>query len=193
MEGSPLHDPVQHQNTPTARHRVVWWALASECGVARFRAPHVKPEIIRSISGHHTEQLRELVLDLPLAGEARRYRRGHRSRDGAQSRWRGTRRVRRRGGRRRLGRGGRVGVGAAARRGHGCPLACVRIHGWLRKSTQLSTGESIAVHSETTCSQSTDRYIAAGRTHVPIGTLVGTPLDSGTLFGLATRRQLRET
>jgi len=74
MEGSPLHDPVQHQNTPTARHRVVWWALASECGVARFRAPHVKPEIIRSISGHHTEQLRELVLDLPLAGEARRYR-----------------------------------------------------------------------------------------------------------------------
>jgi len=73
------------------------------------RAANVKPEIIRSISGHHTEQMGQ-VLDLPLAGEERRYRRGHRARDGAQSLWRGTRRVRRRRGRRGLGRGGTVGV-----------------------------------------------------------------------------------
>ena len=34
---------------------------------------------------------------------------------------------------------------------------------------------------------STDWGFAVGQTHVPIGTLVGTQLDSGTLLGLAAR------
>jgi hypothetical protein len=47
--------------------------------------------------------------------------------------------------------------------------------------------------TESACSLSTDWGVAVGQTHVPIGTLVGTQLDSGTLFGLAALRELRET
>jgi hypothetical protein len=60
------------------------------------RAVNVKPEIIRSISGHHTEQMREWYSTY-RSGERHRYRRGHRSGGGSQGRGRGTRRLRHRG------------------------------------------------------------------------------------------------
>lgn len=39
---------------------------------------------------------------------------------------------------------------------------------------------------------STDWGVAVGQTHVPIGTLVGTQLDSGTLLGLAAHPEHRD-
>jgi len=59
-------------------------------------------------------------------------------------------------------------------------------------SSPCFSSDSFALSTETTCSLSTDWYVAAGQTHVPIGTLVGTQFDSGTLFGLAALRELSE-
>lgn len=164
------------------------------------RAAKLEPDIIRSISGHHTDQMREwystyragerragiaAVIDVVAAHRAVGEALGGSDFDDATSDDAAE-----------LPNPSRHPSCPSPEAWAGAsPSSSSHDHGETRLTrvpTHLGQRECRRMSTESTYLLSTDWGCALGQTHVPIGTLVGTQLDSGTLLGLATHLELRD-